>query len=271
MKKMTDSRIDGLFAVEKIECAGCIPFSECRIINERLLNRKVNFRPESAIFFLVPYYVRDEKRNVSVYAVARDYHIYFRGLYERLIPKLREILPGEDFAGFADSSPVAERHGASRAGLGATGETGQLISEKYGGYVFIGEILTTAKLKTEVFEPRPCLKCGLCREKCPDARCFSYLNQQKGELDGKTKSLICETGCVWGCDVCLDCCPMNNGAKETPIEFFRVGRMPVLTSEAVENMTDEEFSERAFAWKGRKTILRNLRVLENAHNPHQIL
>ena len=263
---MTDSRIKSLFAGEKIEYTGCIPFSECIVINERLFERKVSFKPESAIFFLVPYYVKDEKRNVSVYAAARDYHIYFRELYERLIPEMKIIFPQEDFIGFADSSPIAERHGAARAGLGATGETGQLICEKYGGYVFIGEILTTARLKTEMFEPRPCLKCGLCREKCPDERCFPYR-----ELDDKTKSLIRETGCAWGCDICLDCCPMNAKAAETPIEFFLRDRIPVVTAEMIENMTDGDFSERAYAWKGRKTILRNLRVLENAGNPHLIL
>ncbi|MBO4770362.1 MAG: DUF1730 domain-containing protein, partial [Clostridia bacterium] len=117
---MTDSRIKSLFAGEKIEYTGCIPFSECIVINERLFESKVSFKPESAIFFLVPYYVKDEKRNVSVYAAARDYHIYFRELYERLIPEMKKIFPQEDFIGFADSSPIAERHGAARAGLGAT-------------------------------------------------------------------------------------------------------------------------------------------------------
>lgn len=259
-------KLEKLFENEKIEYFGVIPFEECTVINPSLLDREIRFRPKSVIVFLAPYYTGEyENRNISRYAVSKDYHLFFRDLNGRLCKELAAEYGGS-FAGFADSSPIAERPAALKAGLGVSGEMGQLINLKYGSYVFVGEILTDLDLGGTVHPVGECLHCGLCREKCPDGRCFSCLNQQKGEPDEKTKRLICELNCAWGCDVCSECCPMNADVQTTPIEFFYEDRIPFLTHAAVDAMTDAEFAERAYAWKGRKTVARNLEILEAFSN-----
>jgi len=66
---------------------------------------------------------------------------------------------------------------------------------------------------------------------------------------------------LWGCDLCQSSCPHNKNPKLTPVEFFHRDRIPCLTREILDNMSDEDFEKRAFAWRKRKTIERNLEIL----------
>jgi hypothetical protein len=45
------------------------------------------------------------------------------------------------------------------------------------------------------------------------------------------------------------------------VEFFHRERIPQLTREILDNMSEDEFSRRAFAWRKRKTVERNLDIL----------
>jgi len=262
-----DTKIKALFAKEKIEYWGIIPFSECKIINSELLNRQCSgWEPKSVIMLAVPYYTGEHPgHNVSLYAIPRDYHLYFRGLYERLEGKLSELFPGHTFKGFADHSPIGETGAAAKAGLGVIGDKFQLITEDYGSYVFLGEILTDVIWEGyDVSEIRFCSHCGACHRACPvEDGCLSAMTQQKNEVDDKTARLIRETGIAWGCDLCRTSCPMNRSIKETPIEFFRRELTPVVSTKDVEAMSKVEFEQRAYSWRGRKTILRNLKILED--------
>ena len=249
------------FENEKIEYFGCVPFCECRVINPSLLERKCDFDPKVAVMLLAPFYTGEEEgRNISRYAAPKDYHLYFGELFGRLCGWLAEAFPGYRFQGFVDHSPIAEVHGAALAGLGVIGRKGQLINEKYGSYVFIGEILTDFPFETRTFPRRECDGCGKCEDLCPaPGSCFSMMNQAKGELSDECKRIMLETGCVWGCDVCREVCPMNEGARLTPIEaFFETARPFVTAADGIEG--------RAFAWRGKKVIERNLEALEAIRN-----
>ncbi|MBQ4064857.1 MAG: hypothetical protein IJD10_02025, partial [Clostridia bacterium] len=76
-----NTTIKSLLAEEKIEYVGIIPFSECKVIHPELLERScADWEPKSVIMLAVPYYTGEhEGRNLSLYAVPRDYHLYFRG------------------------------------------------------------------------------------------------------------------------------------------------------------------------------------------------
>ena len=67
----------------------------------------------------------------------------------------------------------------------------------------------------------------------------------------------------WGCDICQSACPYNREPVKTPIEFFYRERIDELTRERLDSMDKAEFNRRAFAWRGRKTVERNLDILEN--------
>ena len=92
--------------------------------------------------------------------------------------------------------------------------------------------------------------------------CLSYLTQQKGELSPETVAAMKQYHTVWGCDLCQTVCPMNEGVKETPIPFFKEQLLRAVTAEMIETMPQALFEERAFAWKKKKTILRNLKAIE---------
>ncbi|MBQ9084664.1 MAG: hypothetical protein IJY24_03315 [Clostridia bacterium] len=66
---------------------------------------------------------------------------------------------------------------------------------------------------------------------------------------------------VWGCDECQRVCPYNKSPVLTPISFFREDRIECLRSDILSSLDKDAFSERAFAWRGRKTVERNLELL----------
>lgn len=257
-----------------IDLVSCISLSECEIVRPYLLERYgIDRERGSVVIFAVPYLSRDaaRERNISAYAVSRDYHAFFKSLFDDILPRLRSAYPTESFVGFTDHSPIAEIDAASRAGLGVRGKNHLLITPKYSSFVFIGEIITGASLPSRAGEPLSCIGCGKCLVSCPCgtdiSMCLSSLTQKKGELDAGEKERIRESGCAWGCDICQEVCPhtraaINAGTIYTNVDFFNSELTPVLTSEAVEAMSDEDLAQRAYSWRGRKTIVRNLKILE---------
>ena len=263
---------DGCLKEHGIEYSAAVPFDACDIINERrLVVLKKRLAPASVIAFLVPYYVGEEKRNISKYASSRDYHLYMRELFDAVCPVLSEKY-GADFCGMADSAPINEVKAAAYAGLGMRGDNGMLINEKYGSYVFIGAIYTDAVFEYGEDKTSYCPHCGKCRAACPmkDGHdCLSAVTQKKGTLTDEEKAYIIKYGSAWGCDICADVCPYSKKAAKTPIEFFYVDRTPYLTPGILQGMTDERFAERAYAWRGKAVIERNLGILRNKEGKNE--
>ncbi len=259
------SKIKNLLDSRGIEFFGILPIESCRIYNRSLFERRTAFA-KSVIVFIIPYRAsHPEKHNVSLYAAPRDYHGYTEALFEDLIPELEKIVPGARFEGMSDHSPINETHAAASAGLGVIGDNCRLINQKYGSYVFIGEIYTDAPLQsTGICEPAECIHCGKCRDACPaefGRSCLSAITQKKGELSEDEAEMMRRCGIVWGCDICQEVCPMNRGKQFTDIEYFRSELIYDLDDARLSSMSDEEFANRAFSWRGRKTVERNLRIL----------
>ena len=264
--------LDRAFLAEGIEYYSAIVFENTRVINERLL-AKAPFSPRAAIIFLVPYY-SGKAENLSVYSASKDYHLFLKELNSKIISALSRAYPTARFLGYGDHSPIDERHAALISGLGIIGKNGLLINEKYGSFVFISDILTDLEpSKLGASDPKPissCKACGRCLQACPTGIlcgkseiCLSALTQKKGELSEEEKRIILSSGSVWGCDECQLSCPYNRDPVLTPIEFFKEDRTPHLTLDILDSMSEEEFSERAYAWRGRKTIRRNLLLFES--------
>ena len=261
------------FCEEGIEAFGILPYEACRLTYPALLSRRASFTPRSVIVFLVPYYTGPSD-NLSLYAVSRDYHLYMSDLFARLAARLDREYPGEEHCSFADHSPIDERHAAVTAGLGVYGDNGLLIHPKYGSLVFIGEVFSTLPPPADavILPPRACEHCGACRRACPTGAllgrgdCLSEITQRKGELPPEAFALMRRHGTVWGCDLCQTACPHTRRAIETgvvtPIPFFHEARIAHLDSATLASMPPEEFKARAYAWRGRATIERNLREYE---------
>ena len=264
-------------AAEKCSCTqwGICPFS---LLSDSLLDcRKKELLPENSrtvICVLFPYLLDsyDKGRNISRYAVPEDYHKTVSGLLSRMAETLGEAFPGCLFVPFADNSPIPEVKAAAFSGLGVVGKNSLLINKIYGSWVFIGEIVTDLCVKDINFTPllESCIGCGRCVNSCPvsaisekggidTGKCLSAVTQRKGELTKEEREAIARSGCIWGCDVCQEVCPMNRGVKSEPIGEF--------TSDCVFSLTGETpIKNRAFGWRGRGVINRNLEIISGKNN-----
>ncbi len=266
---MTES-IRKYFAENKIEYYAIADYSELKELRPDISARQ-SFTSRSAIIYLLPYFTGFGD-NISAYAVSEDYHCELDRINRGLIELIRSYCPDAEALGYGDKSPLDERLSAAELGLGVLGDNRLIINEKYGSYVFIGEVVTDippnrlgAREKGEV---KPCLKCGACHSACPTGsllgkgECLSHITQKKGELTREECEHISNSGYVWGCDVCQRVCPMNEGREMTPVEFFHKNRIISLKTDTLSSMSDGELSLRAYSWRGRRTVMRNLLIAE---------
>lgn len=263
------------FKKNAVDCFAPIALADCRITRRYLLER-AGIADGTAILIAVPYYSAasaDPTRNISAYAVCRDYHGYFDALFGELLPLLRTQFPKFRFAGFADHSPIDEIDSAARAGLGIIGQNHLLITPKYSSYVFLGEIVTDARIPCQTQEIRTCEGCGACKRACPAnacGTCLSALTQKKGELTEDEAKHLVRYRSAWGCDICAEVCPhtkraIQSGSIYSPIPYFSDAPTPHMTVAALDEMSDGEFARRAYAWRGRDTLRRNLLLLEQSN------
>ena len=252
---------------EGISLFAPVRLRDCRITRPYLLTR-CGIADGTAILFAVPYLAKDSiEANLSAYAIPRDYHLYFKQLFAHILPYLSEAYPEQRFAGFSDHSPIDEVHAAAIAGLGIMGDHGLLITKPYSSFVFLGEIITDAILPATTQEIETCRHCGACRNACPvgldKSKCLSALTQKKGELSEEERTALRAHPLVWGCDICQNACPHTIAAMRAETlyqapDFFCTYRLPHLTVDMLDNMSDDLFAERAYAWRGRAVIRRNL-------------
>ena len=251
---------EDFFDSEQLYIRAEVSAEHLKIIQPHLMPESI----KSAIVFLIPYYTgKHENRNISLYAVSKDYHLYARSLYERMYKIAKEHFPDEEFYGFCDSSPINDVAAAITAGLGVLGENRLLINEKYGSFVFVGCVLTTLPAEKAVNVPvKRCLQCGKCTSSCKfladrSGVCMSELNQRKVLTDAELEMVLSEK-IRWGCDKCQEICPMNKDVSITPIQFFHEDISENISSEMIKSMSKAEFKTRAYSWRGKNTLLRNL-------------
>ncbi len=258
------------FLSKDIEYFAVLSYSDCIETNSRIMERE-DFAPQSVIVYLLPYYT-GKTENISLYAASLDYHLAIKEINEGLVKLLKEKYPSAGLRGYGDHSPIDERHAALSGGLGIAGDNGLIINEKYGSFVFIGDLVTDIEpslLGAETpCEISLCHHCGACKRACPTgilrgegSDCLSAITQRKGELTDEEIALMRENNTAWGCDLCQTSCPYNKEPNLTPVEFFYRDRIACLTPEILDAMSDEQFNLRAFSWRKRKTIERNINLI----------
>ncbi len=264
-----EQQIKALLAARGIDTVAPISLSALTVTRPYLLKRE-GIENGTAFLFAVPYYTThcdNPARNISASAVSGDYHLFFSALFAEILPILREKFAPHRFVGFSDHSPIAEADAAVRAGLGFFGCNHLFLTKKYSSFVFLGEIITDAVLDTPAASLTFCEDCGSCRAACPvgldTARCLSALTQKKGALTEEEKSSLSAHRLVWGCDRCQEVCPVTVAAKKagtlySKIPFFEEAPISHLTADAVQQMEDADFAARAYSWRGKQTVLRNL-------------
>ncbi len=161
---------------------------------------------------------------VAVYARGRDYHDVLKGRLKQLAQWLHHHT-GAAVKVFVDTAPILEKPLAQQAGFGWQGKHTNLVSRRFGSWLFLGEILTTLELPPDPPERDHCGSCRRCLEACPTGaipapyrldptRCISYLTiEHKGPIPRPLRPLMGNR--IFGCDDCLAVCPWNKFARTT--------------------------------------------------------
>jgi epoxyqueuosine reductase len=159
---------------------------------------------------------------VSVYARGRDYHSILKGMLKTLAQFIVARF-GPELKVFVDTAPVMEKPLAMNAGLGWQGKHTNLVSRRYGSWLFLGEIYTTFDLSPDEPHKDHCGSCSRCIDVCPTkafpapyrlnaTRCISYLTiEHAGPIPHELRPLMGNR--IFGCDDCLAVCPWNRFAR----------------------------------------------------------
>lgn len=241
----------------------------------------------SIIFAAVSYAQSPPRRllpghgRVSMYAWGRDYHNALGKRLKRVVRRLERSYPHHRFSSGTDSTPLAERAYARRAGIGFSGRNTLLIHPRFGSSFFVGEILSTMYVPATGPEPGARLtcpdSCSRCSDACPtgalyepyqmDARrCISYLTiEHRGDIDLEIRPLIGDR--LFGCDCCQSVCPLNAEVSPATLpDFTRQGVGPSIELQKVLRISDDAEYSQLFAGTplhrtGRERLTRNAGIV----------
>ncbi len=165
-----------------------------------------------------------DRGNISVYARNRDYHDLVKKRLKRFGRWFGDTFDC-DLKVFVDTAPVLEKPLAQAAGVGWQAKHSNLVSRRFGSWLFLGELFTTLQIEPDEPGRDHCGSCRKCLDICPtdafpapytlDAtRCISYLTiEHKGHIPIAFRAAIGNR--IYGCDDCLAVCPWNKYAVAT--------------------------------------------------------
>jgi len=197
-----------------------------RNAHKRVDPKRVLAGARSIITLAASYHLHQQESGpVARYARFTDYHDVLGERLKSLTGYLNELGgPVARSLWYIDTGPLLERDLAQRSGLGFIGKHTNLISRKFGNWIFLAEIITTLELEPNEPEVNRCGSCTRCIAACPtqairapfelDARrCISYLTiELKGPIPEEFRPAIGNR--IYGCDDCLAVCPWNRFARE---------------------------------------------------------
>lgn len=269
--QMLDKQLRPLLRPHGVEHWGVARYTDCLPLLPCRAAARIPPGVRSVLMVVLPYYTPlpavGARRNVARYAALPDYHAVAGEILRRLVQALGALYPAEQFAAFVDNSPIREVAAAHLAGLGTVGCNGLLIHPQYGSRVFLGAVVTTLALPAAAPRAEPCLGCGACVAACPTGalalegfcreRCRSHITQKKGDLTAWEQQQVRAGGLVWGCDLCLDACPLA-GEIPTPIAALRERPEPCLTVQNLNRLRQD----RPYGYRGKTVLLRNLTIIQ---------
>jgi epoxyqueuosine reductase len=226
---------------------------------------------------------QNERGAISVYAQGRDYHDVMKTKLKALGRFIWDTYQHE-LKVFVDTAPLMEKPAAQAVGHGWQGKHTNLVSRRFGSWLFLGELLLSVELPADAAETDHCGQCRACLDVCPtnafpapyqlDARrCISYLTiEHEGPIDRALRPSLGNR--IYGCDDCLAVCPWNKfaqTARETALAARPALDAPPLADLAA--LTDADFRRRfagtAIKRIGRDRFVRNVAYALGNGAPHE--
>ncbi len=200
-----------------------------------------------------------------------DYHQIVREKLEQLAAFIDKRVQGATFKLMVDTGELVDRAVAERAGIGWSGKNTLTITQEFGSYVYLGEMITNLPFEPDEPMEDQCGNCTKCLDICPTGalvqpgqlnaqRCLAFLTQTRGSLEEEIRNKIGNR--LYGCDTCQTICPKNKGIDfhhhpemEPDPEVVKPLLQPLL------HISNREFKETygdlAGSWRGKKPIQRN--------------
>ena len=242
---------------------------------EKRINPNIYMEDGKTIISIAfPYYQKEDNNNgFSIYTKGLDYHRVLKKYLGKICEYIESL--GGNAECFVDNNYLPERYIAYLAGVGFIGKNNMIITEKYGSYVFLGEIITNLNISCkdkrkieDIHEYMECKDCDICLKECPTKSinmyirnpniCLSYLTQKKDLSDKEIRLL---KGNIFGCDFCQLKCPYNENIKSSIIPEFQTLEYMNNETYTYANMNNKFFKEKisstSCGWRGKNVIRRN--------------
>lgn len=207
-----------------------------------------------------------------------DYHVVLQEKLQQLAQFIDGKLSNFQYKIMVDTGELSDRAVAERAGIGFSGKNCSIITEEFGSFVYLGEMITNIPFEPDKPVELSCGDCRICLDACPtgalveggqiDAqRCLSFLSQTKVNLPESFKEKLGTR--LYGCDTCQLVCPYNKQVDfhlhpefEPEPEVAKPKLIPMLQK------TNREFREKfghvSGFWRGKNPLQRNA-IIALAH------
>jgi epoxyqueuosine reductase len=180
---------------------------------------------------------------------------------------------------------LVEKPIAQRAGIGWYGKNGIIITERFGSWVVLGEIMTEIELETDELYRRGCGDCTRCIDSCPTkaivspyvidrTKCLQFISERVMEVPLVFREKWKDR--LYGCTTCQEVCPQNSKVKPKKYkpEYGYIGsKIPLIP---LLQITEEEFqnyfANNQIAMRPKEAIKRNAALaLGNIGNPRAVI
>ncbi|HLR43192.1 MAG TPA: tRNA epoxyqueuosine(34) reductase QueG, partial [Pseudogracilibacillus sp.] len=203
-----------------------------------------------------------------------DYHHVLRERLDKLAAYLSERVADLQYKIMVDTGELSDRAVAERAGIGFIGKNTLLITEEYGSFVYLGEMITNIPFTPDEKSTLSCGDCRICMDACPTGalvkpgqlnaqNCLAFQTQTKTPLPDKFRAKIGTR--IYGCDTCQSVCPYNKGVDfHLHDEFEPDGEVAKPLLEPMLHMSNREFREKfghvSGFWRGKNPLQRNAMI-----------
>ena len=180
---------------------------------------------------------------------------------------------------------LVEKPIAQRAGVGWYGKNGIIITERFGSWVVLGEIITELELDIDESLQRDCGDCAICIDSCPTkaiispyvidrTKCLQFISERLMNVPLVFRDKWGDR--LYGCTTCQAVCPQNRKVKikkYKPKYGYISSKIPLIP---LLQTTEEEFQNyfayNQIAMRPKEAIKRNAALaLGNIGDPRAVV